>query len=112
MMNNRPRALDLGVKIGILEHGEKNSITDVENVSVGHVTIIEGSGKLKIGSGPIRTGVTAILPHQENIFEKKLQVVQCSSIRKKHTEQVRTLARAALSALLMTFKNLQGQYFR
>lgn len=71
-MNNRPRALDLGVKIGILEHGEKNSITDVENVSVGHVTIVEGDGKLKIGSGPIRTGVTAILPHQENIFEKKV----------------------------------------
>ncbi|MQG18415.1 MAG: P1 family peptidase [SAR202 cluster bacterium] len=71
-MNTRPRVSDLGVKIGILEHGEINSITDVENVSVGNKTLIKGSGKLTIGSGPIRTGVTAILPHQENIFQKKI----------------------------------------
>lgn len=42
--------------------GELNAITDVVGVEVGHSTIIEGSGRLEIGKGPIRTGVTAILP--------------------------------------------------
>ena len=40
----RPRTLDLGIKIGILDHGMNNSITDVPEVSVGHVTLIEGDG--------------------------------------------------------------------
>jgi D-aminopeptidase len=52
--------------------GVHNSITDVPEVSVGHVTLIEGEGSLRIGDGPVRTGVTAILPHQGNIFRKKV----------------------------------------
>ena len=66
--NERPRANDLGLKIGLLETGNTNSITDVPNVKVGHSTIIVGSGELEIGVGPIRTGVTAILPHDGNLY--------------------------------------------
>ena len=67
--NNRPRSSDLGLEMGILPKGKLNSITDVPGVKVGHSTIIEGDGELEIGKGPIRPGVTAILPHDENIFE-------------------------------------------
>lgn len=70
--NSRPRATDLGVEIGLLPCGEHNSITDVPEVSVGHVTLIEGEGPLLIGEGPKRTGVTVILPHQENVFKRKV----------------------------------------
>ncbi|MFK7800634.1 MAG: P1 family peptidase [Anaerolineae bacterium] len=44
------------------ETGKHNAITDVEGVEVGHVTLIEGDGPLEVGQGPVRTGVTAILP--------------------------------------------------
>src|SRR5438876_4976786 len=43
--------------------GPLNAITDVAGVEVGHVTLISGEGKLEVGRGPVRTGVTAILPH-------------------------------------------------
>jgi D-aminopeptidase len=46
-----------------------NTISDVPGVLVGHSTIIRGSGALKPGSGPVRTGVTAILPHPGNLYE-------------------------------------------
>jgi len=55
------RARDLGVPFSGTP-GPYNAITDVPGVLVGHSTIIEGSGELKVGEGPIRTGVTAILP--------------------------------------------------
>src|SRR6185295_15551993 len=42
--------------------GPLNAITDVNGVEVGHVTLISGEGKLEVGRGPVRTGVTAILP--------------------------------------------------
>ena len=71
-MSTRPRAQDLGLEIGLLPRGPHGAITDVEGVSVGHVTLIDGEGPLKIGDGPIRTGVTAILPHQEDIFRQKV----------------------------------------
>jgi D-aminopeptidase len=57
----KPRARDLGVPF----HGTPgalNAITDVAGVEVGHVTLNSGSGKLEIGKGPVRTGVTAIIP--------------------------------------------------
>jgi D-aminopeptidase len=57
----RPRARDLGVPF-IGAPGPFNAITDVAGVTVGHTTLIEGNGALKVGSGPVRTGVTAILP--------------------------------------------------
>lgn len=57
----RPRGRDLGIPFTGLT-GPMNAITDVPGVAVGHVTLIEGEGKLVPGKGPIRTGVTAILP--------------------------------------------------
>ena len=57
----RPRARDLGVPFDGTP-GPLNAITDVEGVRVGHTTLISGSGKLVVGKGPVRTGVTAVLP--------------------------------------------------
>jgi len=56
-----PRARDLGVPFAG-NPGPYNAITDVDGVTVGHTTLISGDGKLDVGSGPVRTGVTAILP--------------------------------------------------
>jgi D-aminopeptidase len=56
------RARDYGIPFDGTP-GKSNAITDVGNVTVGHATIIKGSGKLAKGQGPVRTGVTAILPH-------------------------------------------------
>ena len=60
----KPRARDLGISPGVLPTGELNAITDVKGVRVGHVTLIEGES--------IRTGVTAILPHGENLYQQKV----------------------------------------
>ena len=59
---NEMRARDLGIVIGDLPAGPLNAITDVPGVRVGHTTLIEGDGPLVVGTGPIRTGVTVILP--------------------------------------------------
>src|SRR5450631_2387439 len=66
----RARALDL--PLGRFRPGKHNAITDVEGVLVGHATIIRGEGKLRPGHGPVRTGVTAILPSHGNIFMERL----------------------------------------
>src|SRR5918993_6057770 len=60
--NKRPR--ELGIRIGVMETGALNSITDVPGVRVGHSTIIKGDS--------VRTGVTAILPHGGNLFQEKV----------------------------------------
>lgn len=57
------RARDLGIVIGQLPPGPLNAITDVPGVRVGHSTIIRGDGPLRVGEGPVRTGVTVIVPH-------------------------------------------------
>jgi D-aminopeptidase len=57
----KPRARDLGVPFDG-KTGANNAITDVKGVEVGHTTLISGEGALKVGIGPVRTGVTAILP--------------------------------------------------
>lgn len=57
----RPRGRDLGIPFPG-KTGPMNAITDVSGIAVGHVTLIEGEGKLVLGKGPIRTGVTSILP--------------------------------------------------
>jgi len=62
---NGPRARDLGVPFDGTP-GQLNAITDVKGVEVGQTTLISGSGPLKIGVGPVRTGVTAILPRGHN----------------------------------------------
>jgi len=56
-----PRARDLGIPFAGTP-GPLNAITDVAGVTVGHTTLISGSGQLHVGSGPVRTGVTAIHP--------------------------------------------------
>src|SRR5690348_1759259 len=61
----KPRARDLGVPFDGTP-GQFNAITDVPGVLVGHTTLISGEGKLVIGKGPVRTGVTAILPRGRN----------------------------------------------
>jgi len=62
---NGPRARDLGVPFDGTP-GQLNAITDVKGVEVGQTTLISGSGPLKVGVGPVRTGVTAILPRGHN----------------------------------------------
>src|SRR5688572_7420093 len=60
----RPRAREAGVKVGVLPTGALNAITDVPGVLVGHTTLIRGDN--------IRTGVTAVLPHNGNLFREKV----------------------------------------
>jgi D-aminopeptidase len=57
------RARDLGIVIGSGVPGPLNAITDVPGVRVGHTTLIEGDGPLVVGKGPVRTGVTVVVPH-------------------------------------------------
>ena len=61
---NRPRAREVGVAVGVLPTGPLNAITDVDGVLVGHTTLIRGDN--------VRTGVTAILPHGGNLFREKV----------------------------------------
>lgn len=56
------RYQDLGLRLGLLPPGPLNAITDVVGVTVGMATIIEGEGALNVGKGPVRTGVTVIVP--------------------------------------------------
>jgi D-aminopeptidase len=64
----KPRARDLGVPFDG-QPGPLNAITDVKGVEVGHTTLISGSGKLKVGEGPVRTGVTAIFPRGKDSLD-------------------------------------------
>ena len=62
--NDRPRASDFGLKIGVLPAGKFDAITDVAGVTVGHKTIV--------GGDDIRTGVTAVIPHSGNLYREKV----------------------------------------
>jgi D-aminopeptidase len=64
----KPRARDVGVPFDGTP-GLYNAITDVKGVEVGHTTLISGSGKLKVGEGPVRTGVTAVLPRGKDSLD-------------------------------------------
>lgn len=64
------RARDLGIVIGDLDPGPWNAITDVDGVRVGHATVVEGDGPLLVGRGPIRTGVTVVLPHGGDVWRE------------------------------------------
>ncbi|MFZ0563431.1 MAG: P1 family peptidase [Terriglobales bacterium] len=66
--HTKPRARDLGVPFDGTP-GTYNAITDVKGVEVGHTTLISGSGKLKVGEGPVRTGVTAVLPRGKDSLD-------------------------------------------
>jgi len=63
--SRRPRARDLGVVVGLLPPGPNNAITDVDGVRVGHTTLVHGDGPLRVGEGPVRTGVTVVVPPLE-----------------------------------------------
>ncbi len=67
----RARFRDLGFAIGRVPPGPANAITDVPGVRVGHTTLVEGEGPLVVGQGPVRTGVTAILP-PDPIFSERV----------------------------------------
>ena len=64
VLNAQQRVEEIPLKIGVMQRGTLNAITDVEGVKVGHTTLIKGDS--------VRTGVTAILPHGENIFQQKV----------------------------------------
>ncbi len=55
-----------------LKTGPRNSITDVRGVRVGHVTLVEGRGPLVPGKGPVRTGLTVVLPHEGSLYREKV----------------------------------------
>lgn len=65
----KPRARDLGIPFEGTT-GKNNAITDVAGVEVGYKTLIEGSGKLIVGKGPVRTGVTAIFPKGKGSLDR------------------------------------------
>jgi D-aminopeptidase len=73
MADSRPRARDVGLRIGPFSTGPNNAITDVQGVRVGHVTLISGDGPLRIGHGPVRTGVTAIVPPGDDWYAESVE---------------------------------------
>ena len=64
LAQQRPRAADIGLKVGTLPSGPLDAITDVAGVRVGHTTLIRGDS--------IRTGVTVVLPPGDNVFREKV----------------------------------------
>jgi len=67
----RQRARDLGIVVGRYQPGPLNAITDVAGVTVGHRTLVTGQGALKPGEGPVRTGVTVVIP-RDDVWHKKV----------------------------------------
>ena len=67
----RVRARELGITIGQYQPGPLNAITDVDGVKVGQVTLMQGEGTLRPGKGPVRTGVTVIIP-RDDVWHKKV----------------------------------------
>ncbi len=68
----RPRARDLDLRIGTLPCGPHDAITDVPGVRVGSVTLIDGAGPLRRGHGPVRTGVTVVVPGPGRLSDEPL----------------------------------------
>ena len=69
--DERARARDLGLRLEGTT-GQYNAITDVPGIAVGHTTLIEGQGKLEVGQGPVRTGVTVLLPRPKEKLAQPL----------------------------------------
>ena len=74
-----PRARDLGIPFDG-EPGPLNAITDVAGVQVGHTTLISGSGRLRVGDGPVRTGVTAIVPRGADSLSNPVLITNTHSV--------------------------------
>jgi D-aminopeptidase len=68
---SRSRARTLGIIVGSHSPGPFNAITDVSGVTVGHTTLVSGDGPLKPGIGPVRTGVTVVIP-RDDVWHKKV----------------------------------------
>ena len=68
LAQSKPRARDLGIPF-VGSPGPNNAITDVAGVLVGHTTLISGQGELRVGEGPVRTGVTVILPRGDALAD-------------------------------------------
>jgi D-aminopeptidase len=71
-MAGAPRLRDLGIAIGHGSPGPFNAITDVAGVRVGHTTLVRGDGPLATGNGPVRTGVTVVVPHDRDVWAEPL----------------------------------------
>lgn len=71
-MATRARLRDLDITVGAMIPGPHNAITDVPGVKVGQMTLISGDGRLIPGQGPVRTGVTVILPHGGDCFSQRV----------------------------------------
>ncbi|HKW42552.1 MAG TPA: P1 family peptidase [Thermoplasmata archaeon] len=67
----RSRCREFGLRLGTLDPGPRNTIADVGEVRVGHVTLMSGEGRLVPGQGPVRTGVTVIVPHRGNVWRDR-----------------------------------------
>jgi D-aminopeptidase len=74
MLEIRPRARAfVSANYWLVPPGAMNAITDVAGVRVGHTTLVAGAGPLRPGLGPVRTGVTVIVPHAGNLFRRKVR---------------------------------------
>jgi D-aminopeptidase len=73
MISKRLRIREVGLTVGEYPPGKYNAITDVDSVKVGHATLITGKGRLRVGVGPVRTGVTAIIPHPGNLIDDPVE---------------------------------------
>lgn len=69
---SRKRVRQCGINIGLFAPGPNNAITDVSGVLVGHATVTSGDGALVVGKGPVRTGVTAIIPHAGDVWNERV----------------------------------------
>lgn len=69
----RLRAREAGLSFGVLPPAPRNAISDVAGVKVGHTTLVRGAGALKQGFGPVRTGVTVIVPHGGNLHQRPVK---------------------------------------
>ena len=67
----RPRCREYGLRLGTLDPGPTNTIADVGEVRVGHVSLEAGEGRLVPGKGPVRTGVTVVVPHRGNVWRDR-----------------------------------------
>ena len=109
-MQNARRARDLGwITEPLLESGAHNAITDLPGLLVGHCTLIKGEpGPLVVGTGPVRTGVTAIRPHPGNLFTHQVRAaayVLNGFGKTVGLEQVRELGRLETPILLTNTLN-------
>jgi L-aminopeptidase/D-esterase-like protein len=113
---DRVRARDLGIVVGTLPPGPLNGVTDVAGVLVGHATIVQGNGALKIGEGPVRTGVTAVLPRKDVWFNgvyaaTHTSVATDAPLSSRQLERLASRAALGLARTGSTSGNTSGDIF-